>query len=262
MEWTDLPEVGAVAGQAAAKGKSVTSRALNILGAFDAGHVKLTLSEISRRSDTPVATCHRLLGELLEWGAVAKRGNHYYVGHRLWSLGLLAPVEKDLKTIAGPYMQDVLFATRQVVNLFVLEGQHALLIERFSGTAVGKPVAQVGDRLPLHVSAAGKVLLGYAPAEVRAKAFANLIRRTPYTVTEPGKLHRQIQEARDNGYALTREEQALGTSGLAVPVLNGSGQLLAALGVVFIGPMREPERVIPALQVAAAAVGREIGSLG
>lgn len=68
MEWTDLPEVGAVAGQAAAKGKSVTSRALNILGAFDAGHVKLTLSEISRRSDTPVATCHRLLGELLEWG--------------------------------------------------------------------------------------------------------------------------------------------------------------------------------------------------
>lgn len=249
-----------MAGQATAKGKSVTSRALNILGSFDADNLKLTLSQISRRSGTPVATCHRLLGELAEWGAVTKTGNTYHVGHRLWTLGLLAPVEKDLKTIAGPYMQDVLFATRQVVNLFVLEGQHALLIERFAGTSVGKPVAQVGDRLPLHVSAAGKIILGYAPAEVRARAFASLTRRTPYTVIEPGKLHRQVQEARDHGYATTREEQALGTSGLAVPVLNSKGQLMAALGVVFIGPMREPERIIPALQVAAAAVGREVGA--
>lgn len=163
-----------VAGRAEVAGKSVTSRALNILASFDAGHSSLTLSEISRRSQTPVATCHRLLAELVEWGALVKTPTgQYQIGHRIWSLGMLAPVQRDLREVAAPYMHDVLYATRQVVNLFVLEGTKALLLERISGTAVGRPIAKVGDRLHLHTSAGGKVLLAFSPADVAAKVFTN-----------------------------------------------------------------------------------------
>jgi p-hydroxybenzoate 3-monooxygenase len=43
-----------------AVGASVTSRALALLGAFDATHRSLTLSELPRRADLPLATAYRL----------------------------------------------------------------------------------------------------------------------------------------------------------------------------------------------------------
>lgn len=247
-----------MAGRAENPGKSVTSRALNILAAFDAAHSIMTLSEISRRSGTPVATCHRLLTELVQWGALVKTpSQQYQIGHRIWSLGMLAPVQRDLREVAAPYMHDVLFATRQVVNLFVLEGTKALVLERISGTAVGRPIAKVGDRMALHASAGGKVLLAYAPAETAEQVFANLTRETRHTIVEPGRLMAEIHKVRDRGYAVTVEEHALGTSGLAVPVLDSSNRVLASLGVVFMGAMKEPERIVPALQVAASAIARD-----
>lgn len=246
-----------MAGRAETPGKSVTSRALNILAAFDTAHPALTLSEISRRSRTPVATCHRLLAELVEWGALAKTPDQkYQIGYRIWSLGMLAPVQRDLREVAAPFMHDVLFATRQVVNLFVLEGTRALVLERISGTAVGRPIAKVGDRMPLHASAGGKVLLAYAPAETAEAVFANLTRETRHTIIEQGRLMAEIRKVRERGYAITIEEHALGTSGLAVPVFDSGNRVLAALGIVFIGAMKEPERLVPALQVAASAIAR------
>lgn len=239
----------------------MTSRALSILGAFDSQHPLLTLSEIARRSDTPVATCHRLLAELTEWGALARTpGGYYHVGHRLWSLGMLAPVQRGLRDVAAPYMQDLLFVTRQVVNLFVLDGQSALLLERISGTGVGKPVAKAGDRLPLHTSAAGKVFLAYAhDAAVRERV---LVRETPHSIVDPMRLLAEIRRVRRQGYATTLEEHAVNTRGVAVPVRLDSGVLIAALGIVVVGAdVADTERSVMALQIAAKGIAREMKPL-
>ncbi|MEH0110893.1 IclR family transcriptional regulator [Tersicoccus sp. MR15.9] len=242
----------------------MTSRALNVLAAFDQEHPVLTMSEIARRSGTPVATCHRLIGELADWGALARTADgRYQIGHRLWSLGMLAPVQKGLREVAAPYMHDVLFATRHVVNLFVLDGGRALLLERIAGTAVGQPVARVGERLALHTSAAGKVLLAYAPAAVVNQVVAELTRETRHSITDPARLRRDIARVHERGYATTVEEHALGTSGLAVPVRASGGRVLAALGVVGIGATPPPvQRTIPALQVAANAIARALDRNG
>ena len=82
---------------------SVTSRALDLLGAFDPEHRSLTLSELARRSGTPLATAHRLVGELHKWGALARvPSGEYVIGRRLWDLGLLAPVQAGLRQAASP----------------------------------------------------------------------------------------------------------------------------------------------------------------
>lgn len=49
-----------MAGQTSEPGRTVASRVLAILDAFDIAHARLTLSEISRRSGLPLATTHRL----------------------------------------------------------------------------------------------------------------------------------------------------------------------------------------------------------
>lgn len=51
---------------------SVTTKVLALLGAFDAQHRELTLSELARRAGVSLPTAHRRAAELVEWGALEK----------------------------------------------------------------------------------------------------------------------------------------------------------------------------------------------
>ncbi|NIR58228.1 MAG: helix-turn-helix domain-containing protein, partial [Gammaproteobacteria bacterium] len=67
------------------------SRVTAILDAFDAGHSRLTLSDIARRSGLPLSTVHRLVAELEQWRALERdTEGGYRVGLRLYELGQLA----------------------------------------------------------------------------------------------------------------------------------------------------------------------------
>ncbi|MCJ8503553.1 IclR family transcriptional regulator [Kocuria flava] len=252
-----------MAGNSSAPGRSVTSRVLGVLATFDAQHTRQSLSQIARRAGIPVATCHRLLAELLTWGAVEKHPDGLYtVGPRLAQLGLLAPIQRDLQQVAAPHMQDVLFATRQVVNLFVLDGTRALLLDRIAGSRVGAPIARPGDRLPLHTSAGGKVLLAHGSAELWAAATERLVLDTPRSIADTARLEQEMDLVRGRGYATTDEEHFPGAFGLAVPVRDPDGGVVAALGIVALARIKDIQRVVPALQVASAAITRSMGRPG
>lgn len=248
-----------MAGNAHAPGRSVTSRALEVLGSFDAQHVRQNLSQISRRTGMPVATCYRLLRDLAEWGAVARgEDGSYTVGPRIAQLGLLAPLERGLRQTAAPYMQDVLFATRQIVNLFILDGTEALLLDRIAGTRVGAPIARPGDRLPLHTSAGGKVLLAHGPAALVDAAALRLTPETRQSIADRPRLDEELDRVRERGYATTEGEHSSGAYGLAVPVRGVEGEVIAALGIVNLARITDFQRIVPALQVASAAISRSL----
>ncbi len=142
-----------MAGGAAQRGRSVTSRALAVLDAFDASAPRLSLSEIAERSGTPLTTAHRLLGELADWGALIRRSDgRYEIGRRLWDLGLLAPVQPALRQVAAPFLQDLHITVRDTVHLAVRDGLSALYVERVSGRESVPIVSQVGSRRPLHAT--------------------------------------------------------------------------------------------------------------
>src|SRR3954447_8764362 len=208
FRWTESRTT--VAGGAGAAGRSVTSRALGVLDAFDPGHPRLTLSEVAERSATPLTTTHRLLGELAAWGALVRRPDgRYEIGRKLWDLGLLAPVQLELRQVAAPFLLDVHTATRDTVHLAVREGLRALYVERISGRESVPVVSQVGSRLPLHATGVGKVLLAAAPDEVLDRMLGALTRETRHTIADPPRLRREIAEVRRRGFARTAEEMSL-----------------------------------------------------
>jgi len=238
---------------------SVTSRALAVLGAFDAGHRRLTLSDLARRAGLPLATAHRLAGELQRWGALERADSgEYVIGRRLWDLGLLAPVQTGLREAAAPFLHDLYAATLATVHLAVRDGGEVLYLERLSGHASVPIVSKVGSRLPLHATGVGKVLLAYAPEEVLAAALGSLTRITPYTVTQPARLLDQLRRVRADGFATTAEEMTLGACSVAVPVRSPDGEVIAALGLVVPDLRRQQPRLVSALRVAAQGIGRTI----
>src|SRR6195952_4833926 len=208
-----------MAGRSATPGRSVTSRALAILDAFDSSAPRLSLSEIADRSGTPLTTTHRLLAELTEWGALSRRADgRYEIGRKLWDLGLLAPVQLELRQVAAPFLSDVPTTIRDTVHLAVRDGLFALYVERISGRESVPVVSQVGSRLPLHATGVGKVLLAAAPADVVEQVLRSLTRQTRTTVVEPGRLRRELTEVRRRRFARTSEEMSPGAASLAVPV--------------------------------------------
>lgn len=244
------------------KGASVTARAFAILSAFEGARPQLSLSDIARRADLPVSTAHRLVAELVDWGALERTQNRYVIGHRLWKLGLLAPVRRDIAEVAAPHMQDVLFVTHNVVNLFVLQDGRALLLERISGTRVGAPFRNVGDLLPLHASAAGKVLVAYSAQQssLMSSATANLTSLTPHTITSPESFKTEIQAVYRNGYAVSQQEAGLQNFAIAVPILDHNGNAVAALGVVH-RELPSIGSVVPVLRIAARGIARRVNAV-
>lgn len=251
-----------MAGNSSTPGASVTSRALALVGAFDEQHRRLTLTALADRAGLPVPTAHRLVAELVAWGALARTGSgDYVVGRRLWDVGLLAPLQAGLVELASPCLHDLYGATHATVHLAVRDGVEVLYLDRLRGSDSVPVVSTVGSRLPMHATGVGKVLLAHAPPEVQQQVLADLSRVTPYTVTQPGRLRRQLAQVLRDDHATTSEEMSLGACSVAVPVRRGD-EVVAALGLVVPSLKDDRRRLVAALQVAARGVGRALDAAG
>lgn len=228
-----------------------------ILGAFDEHHTRLSLSDLARRANLALPTVHRLVGELVRHGALARAGSDYVVGRRLWDIGLLAPVQSTLREAASPFLHDIYAATLATVHMAVRDGDEVLYLERLAGRASVPVVSSVGSTLPMYPTGVGKVLLAHAPEAVRRRVLGSLTRITPYTIVQPGRLNEQLERIRRDGYATTVEEMSLGACSVAVPVRQ-HGDVVAAIGVVVPTLKRHHGRLVAALQVAAQGISRQL----
>ena len=113
-------------------------------------------------------------------------------------------MQTGLRELASPFLHDLYGATLATVHLAVRDGAEVLYLDRLAGHASVPVVSSVGSRLPMHATGVGKVLLAHAPAEVQHAVLADLTRITPYTITQPGRLRRQLarvlpRRLRDHG---------------------------------------------------------------
>jgi len=144
--------------------RTVLSRAFAILDTFADGEPEQTHGSITRATGLSPATAHRILAELVDWGAVERTGRgRSRIGLHLWRLGALAPQGRELRDVALPYLQDLLEVTHEVVHLVALDENQALYVEKLESRPGVLVVSQVGGRLPLHATGPGKVLLAHAP---------------------------------------------------------------------------------------------------
>jgi DNA-binding IclR family transcriptional regulator len=249
-----------MAGNVSTPGATVTSRVLALIGAFDEEHRSLTLSELADRAGLPLPTAHRLVAELVAWGALTRRpSGQYVVGRRLWDVGLLAPVQTGLRQLASPFLHDLYGATLATVHLAVRDGAEVLYLDRLAGNASVPVVSSIGSRLPLYATGVGKVLLAHAPGDVQTAVLSDLRRITPYTITQPGTLRRQLARVHRDGYATTTEEMSLGACSVAVPIRTESG-VVAALGIVVPSLRNDRAKLVAAMQVASQGIGRALSA--
>lgn len=223
-----------VAGNSIEPGRGVTSKATALLDAYLPRSTELSLGELARRSGLPVSTTYRLATQLVDWGGLERcEGGGYRLGLRIWELGMLARQARSPVDVITPYMQDLYDVVHERVQLAVLDDDEVMYLEKLAGkgSAMG---AIRGNRLPVHATSVGKVLLAWAdPARLESLLPEQLTSYTPRTITNRETLIAELADIRRTGVGYSREELTPQVSSVAAPIRDASGEVVAALSVTM-----------------------------
>jgi DNA-binding IclR family transcriptional regulator len=248
---------------ASADAASLTTKTLTVLGAFSSAQPRLTLSEVSRRTGLALSTTHRIVRDLVAWGAL-ERTEHgdYELGLRLWEIASLAPRGLPLREVALPIMEDLYEATHENVQLAVRDHLDIVYLERLTGRNAVPVLTRVGGRFAMHSTGVGLVLLAHAPTAIQEEVLGGSLRRwTPQTVTDPARLRAVLAEVRRTDVAISDRQVTSDAVSVACPIRGADDAVVAALSVVFHanGPV-SPQALTPALRAASRTISRLLGS--
>jgi DNA-binding IclR family transcriptional regulator len=242
----------------------VLGRALRILGAFTAQRPAMSLSELSRHAGLPVSTVHRMLAELLGWGALERgEDGRYRIGLRLWEVAALAPRGQGLRERALPYLEDLSQVTRENVQLAVREGTEVVFVERIAGSGAVPVLTRVGGRFALTATGVGLVLLAHAPAELQDDVLAGPIPRfTDRTVTDPGALRELLADVRTNGFSISDRQVTPDALSVGAPIRGARGTVVAAVSLVVRHGTATPHQLAALVRTSARAISRALTAAG
>lgn len=197
----------------------------------------LSLREIEDRTGIPRSTAHRLLLSLQEVGWVFQDLEHggYRPGTRFLFLSSRSSLYDELIRAADPEMHSLMKNTGNTSVLSVLEGTAGLCIHSVEPSSSVKFTAHRGMAVPLSAGATGKILLAYAPPEVRSRVLSSSL-PSPLGGKEIDRavLEKELELIRHQEYASSREEWIAHAGDISVPLFDGRGLFVAQLGVAGI----------------------------
>ncbi|KAA9395219.1 IclR family transcriptional regulator [Kocuria coralli] len=244
-----------------ASGDSLIERADRILASFSAATSRLTAAQIAQRAGLPSSTAHRLCAEMAQRGWLDREGNAYVVGTRLWELATRSAPDSSLAVLATPFMQDAQAALGQHIQLGRIEGNEVLILQRLSERGAREISSTVAGRLPLHVSAAGLVLLAWLPDDDRT-AYLAALRDTGQAVPQGSvrTLAAVLSSVRATGHAVQTGNLEPDRTGIAVPVRGARATVVAALGAVIdrAAAAVDPAATVQVLRAAAHGIERTL----
>jgi DNA-binding IclR family transcriptional regulator len=237
---------------------SLVRRAFVVLACFSTDDRELSLAELVARTGLPKATLHRLAGQLMTAGALERSGRKYRLGVKIFELSGGVWVQRVLRDIAMPFLQEIYEQTRETVQLALLDGDAVLYIDRVRGhNTVALPTFP-GGRMPAYCTALGKAMLAFSPAEtVNGIIARGLTPLSPRTVTTPHLLVAQLRNIQRTRIAYDAEESVSGVCCVAAPVLDGQGRAIAAVSVSAPTPRARRIRA-EAVRVCATRMGQAL----
>jgi len=213
--------------------------ALKLLFAIaEARDSEVTLTGLSKQFDLPKASVLRLLRTLEQHGLIV-RDEKRKIGLGFSVLGLADAFQRHvaLGPLSLPHLRWLRDATGETTTLQIALGFERACIQQVESLEEVKWSAELGQRFPLFVGAAGKVLLAFQPEEETRTILPKLVVQAsalqwPFDLDA---FKRALEDVRRKGYAISINETRMGPSAVAAPVRNHAGRVVAAMAA--IGPV-------------------------
>jgi len=209
--------------------------ALNLLVRLSRAGAPQGITELSRASGLRPSKIHRLLDTLRFEGWVEQdpATRKYSLGVSVLELADSKLKATDLVRTAEPFLRRLVEACGETAHLAVLSNGQVLYLDKKEASQALGLISRVGQTLPAHCTALGKVLLADLGEEERKRTAAGLGLKpyTKRTVTDYRRLKAELKKVRAQGFAQDREELVEGLCCLAAPVRDHTGRVVAALSV-------------------------------
>lgn len=244
-------------------GAQTISRAFAVLRLFRGHRGDLGVGAMAKELGLNVSTTHRIVRALVNEGFLAQNeeSERYYLSTGALLLGQAAHRNFGLDVVY-PVLQQVAAGTGESVNLGVLSGEVAVVVERIESAKPLRFTQPPGTRVPLHASSMGKALLAFnEAAENRLlRGVKRLDSLTPTTFTSPRELRSELDRTRARGWSIDNEESNLGVRCVAAPICDGSGVARAAIAIQAPA-VRVPDERFDELGPEVMRVAKEISAL-
>ena len=248
-----------------APGSQSLERGLDVLEIVGAESADIGVREIARRLRLSPTIVQRMVTSLARRGYVDKDAEtaRYRLGFRALTLG------------GGEHGPDYLPSARRELDrlahdhglngfVSVLQGGRAVYLLAVQAEAPIAIKVAPGSEMPLHSTAAGKVLLASLDDAAARKMLGSgkLSAITPHTVTDPAAVVASLAKVRRQSFATVAEENIRGVLSVGAPIRDRNGKMLAALSVAFpkyLDSGLTLQSVTPLVVSAAQRVSRAVG---
>ena len=243
---------------------SPSARILATLGAVARLHAA-SVSVLAERLDLPVATAHRICGELERLGYLQRvPGTRLWtVAHRLVGLAANALSAAVGSLATNAILRELTDKVGEVSSFAVQSGEEVLYVASVESPHALTLSFHAGRRAPPFCTSSGRLFLARLDDEAVAR-YLQATRRpafTRHTVTDPRRLLSIIRRVRVQGYAVTSEEYVLHVVGAAVPVAGKDGTFFGAVSIaapaVRTGKTKM-RQLLPALKIAASRLAEAL----
>lgn len=238
------------------------ARGLSVIRAFGPQHPQMTLSEVAAATGLTRAGARRILLTLEHLGYVVAEDRYFRLTPKILDLGYSYLSAIPLWHLASPFMEEVARQTHESCSVSVLDETEIVYILRVSTHKIMSVNLSVGSRLPAWVTSMGRVLLGSLPPDELEKILSQsaIVAHTPNTVTDPAALRAVIAQTRNQGYGFVERELEEGLQSIAVPIIDRSHHVVAAMNVSTYSSEENRrkllEEFLPVLQRAAGGLSQ------
>lgn len=221
--------------QAASTTGSSSERTLRLLARLAREGRALSLADLATDLALPKATAHRLCAQLLEMGFIARDVNErdFIVGPALRELSFNTLNHGAVRSLRHQVLSELVVQVGETCNITTLDGASVLYLDRVEAPWPWRLTLAVGEHVPVHCTASGKLFLAMMPSRQRDLLIAelSLTAMTDTTITSRSDLMEECLRIGKAGYSLDRQEFIAGLLAIAVPICDDAGQIRAALAI-------------------------------
>ncbi len=250
------------------KGRSIQSvaRAMEMLRFIGEAGRPVHLTQLSKGLGLSVSTVHGILNTMKRYDVICQdpETGRYFLGIALLQLGGKVQSGLSLHQVCLPHLTALSERYGETVHLAVRSQAEAVFIDHVEGRRVHRLTSRVGERRPLHCCSVGKAMLAFLDSPQLEALLRDmpLQRFTPHTLASPAALRENLARIRSQGYAVDREETETGLCGVAAPLRNHAGEVVAAISIGLpVGRLLEhgEENLGFTVRATAAKISAQLG---
>lgn len=203
------------------------SRATTVLELFTVDAPEWGATAVSRELQIAKSQAHELLVSLATGGLLQRVGaGRYRLGWRIAALNSVLVETSDLLRVVAPELQALVARYGETVHVAVWDGRPVCVDARSGRLSTSSPPFKVGEDVPAHSTALGKVLLaGLPPEEIKRFLGAG------HSALNIGAVQDQLGQVVAQGFADEEQEHRTGTCSVAAPIINQDAGVFASLGM-------------------------------